>query len=299
MNLIDFLMTVVGSASKKTILILGGSGFVGEALTRELGSIDGVVPIAPTFRIVATWTHFELHQALKSIPRPECVINLIGGGLGRTAISLKQLEFVNSELPLRFLSAMDHLGWSNTRFFQVSSMLEAVPGGFETDYVRTKASATQKLLRLRESTGKDISIIWLSNVYGPGQPTGRFVSDIFDSAENKLQFVLRYPSRKRSFAVIGDVVRELSLIVQMTPSLTTNDYSILGCEPTSLKAACQVANQVLQQRTEPMTFKWVEEPQQDPFADPPEIRNLFGSKPIQITCQTDLEQGLRIQLESR
>lgn len=201
------------------ILVLGATGFLGQRLVPLLlerghqvvpaglrSAIDDVIKVDITdANSVAT--------ALDRIA-PDGVINLAGAGLPRVGASSGDSWRVNDQGTRTVASAVARLA-DPPSLVHAASALEHEPEDLAFDYARSKAAGSAGVSSILAGTACRYSVARIHNVYGPGQPAGRFVGDLVSALKSGRPFVVRHPSRQRDFCFVDDVVEHLADLVAM------------------------------------------------------------------------------------
>jgi nucleoside-diphosphate-sugar epimerase len=198
------------------ILLIGGRGFLGKYVQKELQRI-GIECIsagrnAENDIILDLLSKDSVHQSLLSI-KPEIVINMAGAFENEPGSKLE----VNSIGPSNLISSL--VGVPNLpKLVHIGSATEPrineETGYFESQYSRTKYIGTRDVhvaIEARQIQGK---IIRVHNCYGIGQPRNRFIAWASEKLKNQEPITLMHPDRVRDFCLVEEAATAISKLIQ-------------------------------------------------------------------------------------
>jgi len=281
------------------ILVLGHSGFIGTSLVQRLNSSGNHRVFLSNFRFSESTTVRQIREHIAEFPRQLTIINAVGYGLGTTSAQHSHLWASNTLWPISLTEALNTFGQKSRVLIHLASTLETLHHTGESKYADSKGIATKRLQELRATGQTPVSIVWLSNVYGPNQPRGRFIADLIDAARTPTMFPLRWPERRRRFTTVMDVVAHLEQVaVSMSgEEFHRTDYVVSMSTTTSLKEARSIAFKTLTGSDYP--FRQEQESEFDAFASAPDDDYFRHHGAVSLLCNTPLETGLMIQFLHR
>lgn len=284
-------------SSGPSILILGHSGFIGSHITKALTDCRTNTVMRLNLRVGPNMSSSLVANHLQHFEPPHVVLNLIGSGLSSVTADEKLMHFTNSLFPVLLAEAIQLCGWDSTLLVHIGSSLEATDARYESLYARSKAVGSEKLHDLRRRTGQKIQILWISNTYGPQQPSDRLISHAIAAARAENSFPLRYPHRIRSFCFIGDVVAVLMAAVSKPSSI--RDAFIVGPGETSLTELRNLIYQLVTGENYGWTHPDESLGLSDPYNQAPSPKNLWYPNIDVIRCNTSLFEGIKWQLNAK
>lgn len=209
------------------ILVTGGSGFVGRAVTSELIA-HGMRPIVLDRNIAESDSSgaFDVarvdladHTALGNLVtdyRPDLVIHLAGVNV-RDDPTGTQNDVINFRATSSLIEQAFAVG--SRKLVMMGSAAEygdnPIPfrEGMEprpvSSYGRSKAKATAFALDYSARTGFDVTVLRVFTAYGPGQPANMFLSQLVRHAVLNQHFKMSDGTQRRDFVFIPDVLRAL------------------------------------------------------------------------------------------
>ena len=213
------------------VLLLGGTGFLGSALARQLSAHGHEVVTASSSSLADLRLDLRSPDSLEDYllsTRYNTVINLAGAGLTSGTADVATMVRINSELPPRIFRALaSGAASTGVHFIHAASSTERLPGqgSDESEYSRTKWAGTSDL-EMEFLASPDglraesvhVSICRIHNTYGPGQPEGRFVAHVISQLTEGRPVPLRFPERVRDFVYLGDTVTGLHTLVDANMS---------------------------------------------------------------------------------
>ena len=272
------------------VLLLGGTGFLGHHLVDELKLMGYSTVSASSSHRADVVVDLSIIGAVKDVidaAQAQVVINLAGTGLpsSRSKVTDQVMWRINTRLPSEVYRVLVQAR-KEVHFLHVASALEAVPD--ESTYALTKRRGSERLSFLMEQgLGSDVraNILAMHNLYGPRQPTERFVSDTIRCAREGRRILIHHPHRARDFVYVQDAVEAIVSIIQAPP--TAPKTQIVG---TGRKTpVVEVAYRILElMGADPNLIGVKERP---PSIAEPEADEYFRGFE-QYLCKTSLEEGL-------
>lgn len=217
-------MTVIRRA-----LVVGGSGFIGRWVVRELcdtgwdvtsstlmpAAPGGIPPLGGSRELVCDLTAPGAVAALLDAAAPDVLFNLSGYGVARTERDPELAEQINARLPLDLVThcrpfvKVVHVG-SALEYGEVTGVLdEAGPIEATTLYGRTKLAGTGHVTRVASQRGLSAMTARLFTVFGPGERPGRLFPTLMQAAGGGARIPLSDGGQQRDFTFVGDVARAL------------------------------------------------------------------------------------------
>lgn len=203
------------------VLLLGGTGFIGDAVNRRLlasGHDTVTISRAPGADVridvtdgVALGRHLAAH-------RYDAVVNLLGSGLSPGTTDAASMSAINAALPAALLALLNGLGEA-PHLVHAASSTERLPGQSvdESEYSRTKHEGSSALRALSQTSAASVTILTIHNTYGPNQPDRRFIAHLITRLRQGLPVELNYPDRIRDFVFLDDVVACVEEAVDIGP----------------------------------------------------------------------------------
>lgn len=269
------------------VLLLGGTGFLGQAVRAAL-EVDGAqvttVARSTTADVRIDATDLSLVAALLG-DGPDVVVNLLGAGLAAGSADPETMTAVNALFP----SALYHLlaeQRPQCLFVHAASSTERLPDqtADESEYSRTKHEGSERLRAAVRVGGPDVRILTIHNTYGPGQPAARFVAATIARLRSGEGIALAYPDRIRDFVLVSDVASAIAAAAQGWGPVEQQVGTGIG---TSLRDAALTIAEVLGQPSALVTTGTA------PLADPnpvtvcPVVGGTLG------LCATGFRDGIR------
>ncbi len=194
-----------------SILVLGGSGFLGKPVVESL-QLKGLPVVAASRDSQATYRvdlrdPANLELVLDSA-RPTQVLNLLSGGLSsRNRDSwADDLEAIDVRIPLALFRWAAAAPDSRAVFHATSALMRSP---HESAYAAAKRRAHLMLAEERDSAGgreAAFTSVILHNCYGPGLPSERFLAVAVERFASGEALELQHPHRIRDFVWLGDAV---------------------------------------------------------------------------------------------
>lgn len=209
---------------KLRIAALGGSGFLGRPLVRQLRGAGHDVWILrrtpskdPRDIVLADLSDSEVHRALEPI-RPDVVINLIWvtshGEFWNSSLNHSSLDFSRRLSPIAAdVGAKRLIGVGSSAEYR--SDQECVQPGPDYEmptslYGQSKLEAGRHMLS--SCSALRISGAWarVFQLYGPGENSLKFISTAIASARNGMPIAVREPSSVRDWIHVEDAAAALA-----------------------------------------------------------------------------------------
>ncbi len=206
------------------ILITGGFGFVGRAVTSELVAY-GLRPLildpnanenegkgAFDMARVDITDHLAVGNLIADY-RPDLVIHLAGVNV-RDDPTGTENEVVNFSATASLIEQASDAGTKKLVMMGSAAEYGNNPIPFREDlephpvsqYARSKAKATDFALDFSARTGFDITVLRTFTAYGPDQPANMFLSQLVKHAVVNECFNMSDGTQRRDFVFIADVV---------------------------------------------------------------------------------------------
>ena len=254
------------SLKNKTILVIGGTGFIGQHLIEKLQSLSSeVISISLSNNNDKTdnkhpdATYFSVDisdaNALKKIPSNEFdyVVNL-GGYIdhspfenkGKNIINvhlfglMNLVEFINKKTLKKFIQigSSDEYGNNTAPQKEVFREMPFSPYSF------SKACGTHFLQMLGQSDGFPSTVLRLFLVYGPGQHHERLIPQIIKGCLEDKEFSLSPGNQLRDFCYVGDVVEAIVRALGSKES-SGNVINIGSGKPVTIKTVVKEISSIV------------------------------------------------------
>ena len=242
------------SLKGKRIVITGGTGYVGNLLTRKLQEAKAelyVFDIIPpceriqevTYHNVNLLEYDLLNKLIKQI-NPQKVFHL-AASLNRTrdynAIDgILDINLRGTNNILRALQDIDYTSFIYTSTSEVYGNQTITPSKEDmalqpaSPYSLSKAAAELSIQTFSKIYNKPYTILRLFNIYGPNLPESFFIPQLISALRKNEDFNMTEGEQKRDFIFIDDIID--ALIVAATDKNASNQiFNISSGESTSLR----------------------------------------------------------------
>lgn len=233
-------------------MVTGGSGFIGEAVLRLLkGSEVDLLVLSRKDRSAGTKPNLNYFQAniidrseIRHVVcdfRPQFLLHLAGTtpwndrtgndsfdvNFGATKFLLEECVSIGCERAVLLGSASEY----GDNLCPFSEKMAPRP---KSAYARSKAEATRFALGLSEQSDLKVCVLRPFTVYGPGQPSSMFISQLIEHAINNEPFEMSDGMQKRDLVFIDDVARAI-LLAHTRPSAAGHVINIGSGQGTRLR----------------------------------------------------------------
>jgi UDP-glucose 4-epimerase len=232
--------------SRPSALVLGGTGFIGRHLLKQLED-DGWRAFAaiPSDRTIPTMLagaqilevaalNTEGIAGAVSASSPDVVFNLVASGVKPddrdedtlTAGNVGIVRSIMAALRDRSGVSVIHAGsWSEyPPAVDDTPITEDHPLGPSSPYGKAKAAATRLGMNLARELGIEFTVLRLFNVYGPGEATYRLIPYLVDRLNRTKPADLTEGTQIRDFVYVADVAR--GLVMAAGSHLKTGTYNL-------------------------------------------------------------------------
>lgn len=212
----------------KTVLVTGGTGFIGRHLVRLLLA-NGVSVVVTSRRPQTNATGraravqvdlaiADAASALVAEVQPDAIIHLAGLAYGRNDLSLVRPMFQNNlATSLEVLLAGYEHGVR--RIVMAGSLDEVFPGDdpCPTSPYAASKTATTTYSRLMASHGLDVVNARIFMGYGPGQGADKLIPSLISSHRKGASPALNNPNRMYDWIHVSDIASALSYLAGDVP----------------------------------------------------------------------------------
>ncbi len=252
----------------KTILITGGSGFVGAGIVRKLvrekwdvhvilrkgSSLQRISDIADKIKI-----HYDLlHKsrelsALMKKKSPFAIYHLATHGAYPNQHDAQTMIDINVKGTMNLLQSLVGIDYKHLIVAGSSSEYGGKDNPMkETDYLEpnnfyaaTKAAQTLLCQAFAKKYKKSVAILRLFSVYGPAEEKGRFVRSVIESVLSNKKILLASGKEARDFIFIEDVVRAFLHTTKQKKRFDGEIFNIgTGIETTTHQLASHIVSLV-------------------------------------------------------
>jgi CDP-glucose 4,6-dehydratase len=172
---------------------------------------------------------------------------------------------------------------------------EDSPIDLANNYVRTKHTAEEILLRFGQQSNRPIAIVRLTNIFGPADPNrDRLINAALDAALDRRAFVQRSPGTlRRDFLFIDDAVEAIFQLAQamLEGKIDQEVFNISGPESVSHDDAIAWVNHFVDHPNS------IAEPIARPSQGRPLVRHEKATRRIGWRPECLLEEGIRRTIE--
>jgi len=249
------------------LLIVGGTGFIGNQLVRDAIKLDYQVTVLSLNELAAekrnNAAHYiranmasydELEKALAG-QKFNYVINLGGyinhakyldGGRAVMDIHLAGVQNLVHCLDWAPLKSFVQIGSSDEYGSHPAPQAETLPEMPVDAYAMGKVAANQLLLMLHRSENFPAIIIRLFLVYGPGQDEKRFLPQVISGCMNDEYFPVSHGEQLRDFCYVNDI--SSGILTAMTCSRAHGEVINLAAgEPVTVKSVINGVREIIGQ----------------------------------------------------
>jgi len=213
----------VKKKATKTILVIGGTGFIGHHLlkkTTDLGwssfCISRKKVVKNRFIKKVKYIKLDINKKknFKEIFRRayDYVIDLSNTSLSSKTYSIKNLiRIINEKKIKKFIHVGSSAEYGNLGNLPLSEKLNCKP---VSRYGKKKLDITKNLLRIYKKNPFPIIVLRLFQVYGPNDDKNKIIPFILDNCLRNRKFKLTKGYQTRDFCHINDVVQAILLFLK-------------------------------------------------------------------------------------
>jgi nucleoside-diphosphate-sugar epimerase len=210
-----------------SVLILGGSGFLGSALAEHFVGLDLKVTRTSTSASDNSFIRFDISEsgALRKILEEKefsYIVNLIGraSSVKDRGLSLMEREslfnqFNQSSELLKAHSKLIHVGSCAEYGSAALPYLESTIASPVSEYGRGKLDETNFFQDLA-SSGIPVVVLRPSIVFGAGQKGGMLVPSAIETIKDGRSLVINQPNEVRDFLYVEDFVQAVEAVLSST-----------------------------------------------------------------------------------
>lgn len=291
-------------------LVVGGSGFIGKALTRRLLELKcGVVCLRLQAHRMSDFDNYNMGVPLVADVRKQesldrlrdfafdYVFNL-GGYIDHSPYRLGGREVIETHY-VGVLNLLDFVFHSNLQaFVQVGSSDEYGNGLSPqsedlreapiSPYSAAKVGATHLIQALSRTEGFPGVVVRLFLVYGPGQDDRRFLPQVIKGCLDGRTFATSLGKQLRDFCYVEDVIEAL-ILSAVKPEARGHVINVASGEPITIREVVEkVVSIIGGGKPDFGTIPYRPGENMELYADISRARELLGWK-----ASTTLEDGLR------
>lgn len=249
------------SADTLSILITGGSGFLGSALARHFQGVGHSVALMlrpdsqlgrlrgsdiEAFHIGRCVNDEEIAQFIHDV-QPQIIVHTVCayGRVGERAIDVVD---TNLRLGLQILEAIKTIKHPVT-FINTGTVLEPTV----SDYALSKQQFVDWARRFAAASGEQLQFIniLLQHMYGPGDDPSKFTTHVLKAcSENMPTLNLTLGEQHRDFVYIADVVSAYATVVEQRHTLkAVQDIEVGSGEAPSVREFVETVRQITNSTT--------------------------------------------------
>ena len=254
-------------------LVLGASGFIGRCVARALCARGAKVSLIVRNKAVAEQTSFTygIHgdvfeldlQNFKAVRKllqkvnPSITFNLAGYGMDRSERDDRTAYQINAHLVEVVFETMAEgrdPEWPGQHIVHVGTPLEygTIGGNLSEDsipnpttlYGKSKLAGTQLLVRLCKAHSIKGLTARPFTVYGPGEPRGRLLPSLLETAETQRPLKLTSGEQERDFVYVEDIAEGL-LRLGLAPAVPGDIVNLATGRLTSVRTFAETAAQII------------------------------------------------------
>ena len=271
-------------------LVTGASGFVGRHLVAALAPSMAVERVEGDVRDPATWARYEKADVLFHLAAQSNVPRSVKDPAETFAVNatgtLRALEWARARDAGRVVLISTAHVYGKAEYSPIDEAHRRRPS---SPYGASKLAAEALLESYRATYGLGGVVIRPFNMYGPGQPPGFIVPDVFAQIQAGKELVVGDTSPVRDFTFIGDAV-EMIAKAGTHPGAVGHTFNLGSGEghsiATVIDTALRVSGSRLRPRVDPARFRPAEIPEL--VVDDRRAREILGWR-----ATTPLEEGLR------
>ena len=293
-----------------SILIVGGTGFIGINLTKKLLKLGAKVTCLSLKRkkiqlthknlkyVFCDYTKFEILK--KKVNKPfQYIINLGGyidhskffskGRKGKLVIDSHFTSTMNLLLSIKKekLKRYLHIGTCDEYGANISPVKESFKEDPITSYALAKLASINLLIMLYKTENLPVTMLRLFLVYGPHQKNDRLVPQVINGCLKKKFFPVSKGNQLRDFCYVDDVVE--AMILSLTNKKALGEVFNIGYgKPISVKFIISRISQIIKKgkpQFNKIPFRKNENLKLYPSIK--KVRKILGWRP-----KTNLNQGL-------
>lgn len=243
------------------VLVLGSRGFIGSRIVSDLRA-NGVCTFGTShlsleesrqefyFDIFAESAEEDLRKAIQS-SRPQQIVNCIGFGVTPTTrVGSDGPPMASLERMVRILK--DGLCESSVFDYSLVHLTSALEPVDDQEHFYASICRAQTQLFVDSFRPDVLNILRLPKVIGPGEPRGRFLSDLIAQLAEQREVTVNEPCRQRSILGLADLSTLIQSFVSSGSTTYTSPHVITNAELSTLVAKSMgVAEQLIKVHHEP------------------------------------------------
>jgi len=272
----------------KKIIITGGAGFIGNHVARELlkknyevysfDIKDGNIPHVKYYTIDLK-NKEQMNNLIQEV-HPEAIIHL-GGLIKGTYEELYSINVLGTKNILDcFIGRIIFISTSMVYQGNTSPYHEEMPTNPKDDYPKTKKIAEDFCLQRKNTV-----IVRASVVYGPGQKSSMFISDLEDKIKKGEVFKMTKGEQMRDFIHVKDLCNAFCILLENN---ATGIFNISSGEHVSMQEVITLAKEIVGDFPLEQTIPYRENELWDHLLSREKAKKILNWEP-----KISLEQGLR------